>query len=34
VADLDLVADRADDAFERLLGLVVATAGDERDRVR
>ena len=34
VADLDLLGGHVDDAFDRLVGLVRRTAGDERDRVR
>lgn len=34
VADLDLLGGHVDDAFDRLVGLVRRTAGDERNRVR
>jgi putative thioredoxin len=34
VADLDLLGGHVDDAFDRLLGLVRRTAGEDRDRVR
>jgi putative thioredoxin len=34
VADLDLLGGHVDDAFDRLVGLVRRTAGEERDRVR
>ena len=34
VADLDVLGGHVDDAFDRLLGLVTATTGDERDQVR
>jgi len=34
VADLDVLGGNVDDAFERLLGLVTATTGNERDDVR
>ncbi len=34
VADLDLLGGHVEDAFTRLLDLVRATAGEERDRVR
>ena len=34
VADLDVMGGHVDDAFDRLLSLVTATAGEERDQVR
>ena len=34
VADLDVLGGKVDDAFARLLDLVRATAGDDRERVR
>jgi putative thioredoxin len=34
VADIDLAAGRVDEAFDRLLGLVRRTSGDERDKAR
>jgi len=34
VADIDLAAGRIDEAFDRLLGLVRRTSGDERDKAR
>lgn len=34
VADLDISGGHVEDAFDRLLGLVRTTAGDERDRIR
>ena len=34
VADLDISGGHVDDAFDRLIGLVRATAGDDRERVR
>jgi putative thioredoxin len=34
VADLDLVMGKIDEAFDRLLGTVRRTAGEERDRAR
>jgi len=34
LADLDLLAGRVEDAFDRLLGLISRTAGAERDRGR
>jgi thioredoxin-like negative regulator of GroEL len=34
VSDLDLLGGHVDDAFDRLVGLVRRTAGDERNRVR
>lgn len=34
VADLDLLGGHVDDAFDRLVGVVRRTAGEERDRVR
>ena len=34
VADLDVMGGHVDDAFDRLLDLVTATGGDERDEVR
>src|SRR5499427_3521986 len=34
VADLDLANGRVDDAFDRLLGVVRRTSGEERDRAR
>jgi putative thioredoxin len=34
VADLDVSGGHVDDAFDRLIALVRATSGDERDRIR
>ena len=34
VADLDLASGRVDDSFDRLLGVVRRTSGEERDRAR
>ena len=34
VADVDVLGGHVDDAFDRLLGLVTATTGEERDHVR
>ncbi len=34
VADLDLLGGRVDEAFNRMIGVVSATVGDERDRAR
>ena len=34
VADIDLAAGRVDEAFDRLLGVVRRTSGDERDKAR
>jgi len=34
VADLDLVEGRVDEAFDRLIGTVRRTSGDERDTAR
>ena len=34
MADLDLLAGHVDDAFDRLVGLIRRTVGDERNRVR
>ena len=34
VADLDLLGGHVEDAFGRLIDLVEATAGDERDQAR
>jgi putative thioredoxin len=34
VADLDIAAGRVDEAFDRLLGTIKRTSGDERDRAR
>ncbi|HEV2450891.1 MAG TPA: tetratricopeptide repeat protein [Streptosporangiaceae bacterium] len=34
VADLDLAAGKIDEAFDRLLGTIRRTSGDERDRAR
>jgi putative thioredoxin len=34
VADLDLLGGHVDDAFDRLVGLVRRTAGDERNQAR
>lgn len=34
VADLDMAAGRADDAFDRLLGVIRRTSGDERNQAR
>jgi putative thioredoxin len=34
VADIDLAAGRIDEAFERLLGVIRRTTGDERDKAR
>ncbi|HEY1624024.1 MAG TPA: tetratricopeptide repeat protein [Streptosporangiaceae bacterium] len=34
VADIDLAAGRIDDAFDRLLGVIRRTTGDERDKAR
>lgn len=34
VADLDLIGGHVDDAFNRLLGLIRTSAGEERERVR
>jgi putative thioredoxin len=34
VADIDLAAGRIDEAFERLLGVIRRTSGDERDKAR
>ena len=34
VADLDLLDGRVDEAFDRLVGLVRSTAGDDRNRAR
>jgi putative thioredoxin len=34
VADLDLLGGHVEDAFNRLVGLVARTAGDERDKAR
>ena len=34
VADLDMLSGRVDDAFDRLVGTVRRTGGDERDRAR
>jgi putative thioredoxin len=34
VADIDLAAGRIDEAFDRLLGVIRRTSGDERDKAR
>jgi putative thioredoxin len=34
VADIDLVAGRVDDSFDRLLGTIKRTSGEERDKAR
>ena len=34
VADLDLANGRVDDAFDRLLGLIRRTSGEDRDQAR
>jgi putative thioredoxin len=34
VADLDLAAGKVEEAFDRLLGVVRRTSGEERDRAR
>jgi putative thioredoxin len=34
VADLDLAAGKADEAFDRLLGVIRRTSGEERDKAR
>ena len=34
VADLDMASGQAEDAFDRLLGLVKRTSGDDRDKAR
>jgi putative thioredoxin len=34
VADIDLASGRIDEAFDRLLGVVRRTSGDERDKAR
>ena len=34
VADLDLANGRVDDAFDRLLGVVRRTSGEDRDQAR
>lgn len=34
VADIDLVSGRVDEAFDRLIGAIRRTAGDERDQLR
>jgi putative thioredoxin len=34
VADLDLANGRVDDAFDRLLGVIRRTSGEDRDQAR
>jgi putative thioredoxin len=34
VADLDLANGRVDDAFDRLLGVIRRTAGEDKDQAR